>query len=131
MDRLSDVAQNAFCNICTIMLGLSVGATARGEIFLKPQTLAIIALGLFAFCFATVGGLLIGQVLCFVTKGKINPLIGSAGVSAVPMAARVSQMVGQKYNPGNFLLMHAMGPNVAGVIGSAIAAGVLISLFGG
>ena len=130
VDRLSDVAQNAFCNICTIMLGLSVGATARGEIFLKPQTLAIIALGLFAFCFATVGGLLIGQILCFVTKGKINPLIGSAGVSAVPMAARVAQTVGAQYDRTNFLLMHAMGPNVAGVIGSAIAAGVLMALFG-
>ena len=130
VDRLSDVAQNAFCNICTIMLGLSVGATARGEIFLKPQTLAIIALGLFAFCFATVGGLLIGQILCFVTKGKINPLIGSAGVSAVPMAARVAQTVGAQYDRTNFLLMHAMGPNVAGVIGSAIAAGFLLSVFG-
>ena len=95
-----------------------------------PQTLAIIALGLFAFCFATVGGLLIGQILCFVTKGKINPLIGSAGVSAVPMAARVANREGQKANPSNFLLMHAMGPNVAGVIGSAIAAGFLLSVFG-
>ena len=130
VDRLSDVAQNAFCNICTIMLGLSVGATARGEIFLKPQTLAIIALGLFAFCFATVGGLLIGQVLCFVTKGKINPLIGSAGVSAVPMAARVAQTVGAQYDRTNFLLMHAMGPNVAGVIGSAVAAGFFLIFFG-
>ena len=130
VDRLSDVAQNAFCNICTIMLGLSVGATARGEIFLKPQTLAIIALGLFAFCFATVGGLLIGQILCFVTKGKINPLIGSAGVSAVPMAARVSQTVGSQYDRTNFLLMHAMGPNVAGVIGSAVAAGFFLIFFG-
>ena len=130
VDRLSDVAQNAFCNICTIMLGLSVGATARGEIFLKPQTLAIIALGLFAFCFATVGGLLIGQILCFVTKGKINPLIGSAGVSAVPMAARVAQTVGAQYDRTNFLLMHAMGPNVAGVIGSAVAAGFFLIFFG-
>jgi len=130
VDRLSDVAQNAFCNICTIMLGLAVGATARGEIFLKPQTLAIIALGLFAFCFATVGGLLIGQVLCFVTKGKINPLIGSAGVSAVPMAARVAQTVGAQYDRTNFLLMHAMGPNVAGVIGSAVAAGFFLIFFG-
>ena len=130
VDRLSDVAQNAFCNICTIMLGLSVGATARGEIFLQPQTLAIIALGLFAFCFATVGGLLIGQVLCFVTKGKINPLIGSAGVSAVPMAARVAQTVGAQYDRTNFLLMHAMGPNVAGVIGSAVAAGFFLIFFG-
>ena len=130
VDRLSDVAQNAFCNICTIMLGLSVGATARGEIFLKPQTLAIIALGLFAFCFATVGGLLIGKILCFVTKGKINPLIGSAGVSAVPMAARVAQTVGAQYDRTNFLLMHAMGPNVAGVIGSAVAAGFFLIFFG-
>ena len=130
VDRLSDVAQNAFCNICTIMLGLSVGATARGEIFLKPQTLAIIALGLFAFAFATVGGLLIGKLLCIVTKGKINPLIGSAGVSAVPMAARVSQTVGSQYDRTNFLLMHAMGPNVAGVIGSAVAAGFFLIFFG-
>ena len=130
VDRLSDVAQNAFCNICTIMLGLSVGATARGEIFLKPQTLAIIALGLFAFAFATVGGLLIGQILCFATKGKINPLIGSAGVSAVPMAARVAQTVGAQYDRTNFLLMHAMGPNVAGVIGSAVAAGFFLIFFG-
>ena len=130
VDRLSDVAQNAFCNICTIMLGLSVGATARGEIFLKPQTLAIIALGLFAFSFATVGGLLIGKVLCIATGGKINPLIGSAGVSAVPMAARVSQTVGSQYDRTNFLLMHAMGPNVAGVIGSAVAAGFFLIFFG-
>ena len=130
VDRLSDVAQNAFCNICTIMLGLSVGATARGEIFLKPQTLAIIALGLFAFAFATVGGLLIGKLLCVVTKGKINPLIGSAGVSAVPMAARVAQTVGSQYDRTNFLLMHAMGPNVAGVIGSAVAAGIFLIFFG-
>ena len=130
VDRLSDVAQNAFCNICTIMLGLSVGATAKGEIFLRPQTLAIIALGLFAFCFATVGGLLIGKILCVVTKGKINPLIGSAGVSAVPMAARVSQTVGSQYDRTNFLLMHAMGPNVAGVIGSAVAAGFFLIFFG-
>ena len=130
VDRLSDVAQNAFCNICTIMLGLSVGATARGEIFLKSQTLAIIALGLFAFAFATVGGLLIGKLLCVVTGGKINPLIGSAGVSAVPMAARVSQTVGSQYDRTNFLLMHAMGPNVAGVIGSAVAAGFFLIFFG-
>ena len=130
VDRLSDVAQNAFCNICTIMLGLSVGATARGEIFLQPQTLAIIALGLFAFAFATVGGLLIGKILCVATGGKINPLIGSAGVSAVPMAARVSQTVGSQYDRTNFLLMHAMGPNVAGVIGSAVAAGFFLIFFG-
>jgi oxaloacetate decarboxylase beta subunit len=130
VDRLSDVAQNALCNICTIFLGLSVGATAKGEIFLQPQTLAIIFLGLFAFCFATIGGLLIGKVLCVITHGKINPLIGSAGVSAVPMAARVSQNVGSKYDRTNFLLMHAMGPNVAGVIGSAVAAGFFLIFFG-
>ncbi len=129
VERLSDVAQNALCNICTIFLGLSVGATAKGEIFLKAQTLAIIALGLFAFCTATVGGLLIGKLLCLVTHGKINPLIGSAGVSAVPMAARVAQNVGSKYDRTNFLLMHAMGPNVAGVIGSAVAAGFFLIFF--
>ena len=111
------------------MLGLSVGATAQGAIFLKPQTLAIIAMGLAAFCFSTVGGLLLGKVLCIVTKGKINPLIGSAGVSAVPMAARVAQLEGAKANPTNFLLMHAMGPNVAGVIGSAVAAGFFLTVF--
>ena len=123
VERLSDVAQNALCNICTIFLGLSVGATARGELFLRTQTLAIVCMGLAAFCFSTVGGLLLGKVLCVVTGGKINPLIGSAGVSAVPMAARVSQTVGAKTDRTNFLLMHAMGPNVAGVIGSAVAAG--------
>ena len=130
VDRLSDVAQNALCNICTIFLGLSVGATAKGDIFLKPQTLAIIGLGLFAFCFGTLGGLLIGKILCLITKGKINPLIGSAGVSAVPMAARVAQNVGASYDRTNFLLMHAMGPNVAGVIGSAVAAGFFLIFFG-
>ena len=130
VDRLSDVAQNALCNICTIFLGLSVGATAKGDIFLKPQTLAIIGLGLFAFCFGTLGGLLIGKILCVITKGKINPLIGSAGVSAVPMAARVAQNVGAKYDRTTFLLMHAMGPNVAGVIGSAVAAGFFLIFFG-
>ena len=130
VDRLSDVAQNALCNICTIMLGLSVGATAKGEIFLKPQTLAIIFLGLFAFCFSTVGGLMLGKLLCVLTGGKINPLIGSAGVSAVPMAARVAQNVGAKEDRTNFLLMHAMGPNVAGVIGSAVAAGFFMAFFG-
>lgn len=128
-DRLSKTAQNELINICTIFLGVSVGATANAENFLSPQTLYIIALGLAAFCFSTIGGLLCGKFLCWVTKGKINPLIGSAGVSAVPMAARVSQTVGQKENPANFLLMHAMGPNVAGVIGSAVAAGVLLSLY--
>ncbi|MDF2801678.1 MAG: glutaconyl-CoA decarboxylase beta subunit [Anaerocolumna sp.] len=130
VERLSDTVQNALINIVTIFLGLTVGATAVGSEFLKPQTLSIIALGLMAFMFSTIGGLLIGKLMCWVTKGKINPLIGSAGVSAVPMAARVSQIEGQKANPGNYLLMHAIGPNVAGVIGSAVAAGVLLSLFG-
>lgn len=127
--RLSDVAQNALCNIITIMLGLSVGATAQGDVFLRPQTLAIIAMGLAAFCCSTVGGLLLGKLLCFITKGKINPLIGSAGVSAVPMAARVAQTEGMKEDRTNFLLMHAMGPNVAGVIGSAVAAGFFMTIF--
>lgn len=130
VNRLSDTAQNALINIVTIFLGLTVGATAAGENFLKPETLKIIGLGLLAFMFSTVGGLLIGKLMYLLTGGKVNPLIGSAGVSAVPMAARVSQVEGQKANPGNFLLMHAMGPNVAGVIGSAVAAGVLLSLFG-
>ena len=129
VERLSDTAQNALCNIVTIMLGTTVGATANGEIFLRPQTLAIVAMGLIAFCFSTVGGVLLGKLLCFLTGGKINPLIGSAGVSAVPMAARVSQTVGSKENPTNFLLMHAMGPNVAGVIGSAVAAGFFMLIF--
>jgi carboxybiotin decarboxylase len=128
--RLTDTAQNALINIVTIFLGLSVGATAKAEVFVRVETLKIIGLGIFAFAFATVGGLLIGKIMCKLTKGKINPLIGSAGVSAVPMAARVSQVVGQKEDPTNFLLMNAMGPNVAGVIGSAVAAGVLLSLFG-
>jgi len=128
--RLSDTAQNALINIVTIFLGVTVGATAVGSEFLKPQTLGIIALGLAAFAFSTVGGLLIAKFMCWITKGKINPLIGSAGVSAVPMAARVSQIEGQKANPGNYLLMHAMGPNVAGVIGSAVAAGIFLALFG-
>ncbi|MCI1952886.1 MAG: sodium ion-translocating decarboxylase subunit beta [Clostridiales bacterium] len=129
VERLSDVAQNALCNIVTIFLGLSVGATANGELFLRTQTLAIIAMGLIAFSFSTAGGLLFGKLLCHLTHGKINPLIGSAGVSAVPMAARVSQVEGRKYNPTNFLLMHAMGPNVAGVIGTAMAAGYLLTVF--
>lgn len=128
--RLSDTAQNALMNIITIFLGITVGATANAEIFLSPSTLKIIVLGLLAFCFGTASGVLLGDLMYALSKGKINPLIGSAGVSAVPMAARVSQVVGQKENPGNFLLMHAMGPNVAGVIGSAVAAGVLLSLFG-
>ncbi len=128
--RLSDTAQNALMNIVTIMLGTTVGATANGDVFLSPATIKIIALGLMAFSFATVGGVLFGKILYYITGGKINPLIGSAGVSAVPMAARVSQVEGRKYNPTNFLLMHAMGPNVAGVIGSAVAAGVFLILFG-
>ena len=131
VERLSKTIQNELCNIVTIMLGLSVGATASGELFLQLKTLEIILMGLFAFAFATICGLLIGKLMCKLTKGKINPLIGAAGVSAVPMAARVCQKVGQEENPKNFLLMHAMGPNVAGVIGSAVAAGVLLSLFGG
>ncbi len=129
-DRLSDTAQNAMCNTVTIMLGVAVGGTAVGQNFLSVQTLLIIGLGLAAFAFATIGGLIIGDIMYFATKGKINPLIGAAGVSAVPMAARVASKVGQKENPSNFLLMHAMGPNVAGVIGSAIAAGILLTLFG-
>ena len=127
-DRLSKTAQNELCNIVTIFLGVSVGVTADAASFLAPETIMIIVLGLCAFAFATFGGLMIGQLMCFVTGGKINPLIGSAGVSAVPMAARVSQVVGQKENPSNFLLMHAMGPNVAGVIGSAVAAGVFLAM---
>ena len=130
-ERLSDTSQNALCNIVTIFLGTTVGATAVGATFLNIKTIYIIGLGLLAFIFSTIGGLLLGQLMCVVTKGKINPLIGSAGVSAVPMAARVSNIEGQKANPSNFLLMHAMGPNVAGVIGSAVAAGVLLGLFGG
>lgn len=129
VERLSDAAQNALCNITTIMLGLTVGATSSGDTFLRPQTLAIIALGLIAFGFSTVGGILLGKLLCWITHGQINPLIGSAGVSAVPMAARVSQNEGKKADPTNFLLMHAMGPNVAGVIGSAVAAGFFMIMF--
>ena len=130
-ERLSDTAQNALMNIVTIPLGLSVGFKATYDQFLTPDTLKIIALGLFAFCLSTAGGIIFGNVMYVLTKGKVNPLIGSAGVSAVPMAARVSQVVGQKENPANFLLMHAMGPNVAGVIGSAVAAGFMIKVFGG
>ena len=129
-DRLSKTSQNELINIVTICLGVSVGATANAENFLKVETLFIIALGLTAFCISTCGGLITGKIMCKVTGGKINPLIGSAGVSAVPMAARVSQDVGRKYDPSNFLLMHAMGPNVAGVIGSAVAAGVFLSFLG-
>ena len=127
-DRLSDVAQNALCTVLYILLGLSVGSMAVAETFLTVQTIMIIAMGLIAFCLSTFGGVIFGNIMCWVTKGKINPLIGSAGVSAVPMAARVAQQVGQKENPSNFLLMHAMGPNVAGVIGSAVAAGFFLTL---
>lgn len=130
VERLSDTAQNSLINIVTIFLGVTVGATANAETFLRPQTIMIVGLGLLAFIFSTIGGLLLGKVMYWATKGKINPLIGSAGVSAVPMAARVSHIEGQKANPANFLLMHAIGPNVAGVIGSAVAAGILLSLFG-
>ena len=131
VQRLSDTAQNALINIITIMLGLSVGAKADGATFLDISTIKIILMGLAAFCFSTVGGVLLGKLLYVITGGKINPLIGSAGVSAVPMAARVSQTVGAKENPTNFLLMHAMGPNVAGVIGSAVAAGFFMMIFKG
>ena len=130
-DRLSDTAQNALMNIVTILLSTSVGATMVGSNFLTGQTLKIVVLGVAAFILSTCGGLLGGVIMCKLTKGKVNPLIGSAGVSAVPMAARVANKEGQKANPTNFLLMHALGPNVAGVIGSAIAAGVLLSIFGG
>ncbi|MFR3076199.1 MAG: sodium ion-translocating decarboxylase subunit beta [Lachnospiraceae bacterium] len=130
VDRLFKTAQNELMNIITIFLGVTVGATATGSVFLKIDTLKIIALGLIAFCIGTAAGVLFGKLMCVATKGKVNPLIGSAGVSAVPMAARVSQKVGQAEDPTNFLLMHAMGPNVAGVIGSAVAAGVLLSIFG-
>ena len=129
-ERLSETAQNALMNTITILLGVCVGATANGTDFIQWNTLKIVALGLIAFIFSTAGGVLIGKILYIVTKGKINPLIGAAGVSAVPMAARVVQSEGKKYNPTNFLLMHAMGPNVAGVIGSAVAAGFLLIMFG-
>jgi len=128
-ERLSKTSQNELINIVTIFLGISVGATANAGSFLSFETISIILLGLTAFCFSTMGGLIFAKLMCVLTHGKINPLIGSAGVSAVPMAARVSQVMGQKENPGNFLLMHAMGPNVAGVIGSAVAAGVFLSQF--
>ena len=130
-DRLSDTVQNSLMNTITILLSTAVGATMIGSNFLTGETLKIIVLGVCAFALSTVGGLLGGVVMCWLTKGKVNPLIGSAGVSAVPMAARVANVEGQKANPSNFLLMHAMGPNVAGVIGSAIAAGFLLSVFGG
>ncbi|MBU5425518.1 sodium ion-translocating decarboxylase subunit beta [Tissierella pigra] len=131
VDRLSETAQNELVNIVTIFLGTTVGATANAETFLTVRTLSIIALGLIAFSIGTAGGVLFGKIMYKTSGGKVNPLIGSAGVSAVPMAARVSQKVGQEANPRNFLLMHAMGPNVAGVIGSAIAAGLLLNFFGG
>lgn len=130
VDRIFKTAQNELINIVTIFLGITVGATANAEQFLTAQTIMIICLGLVAFAMGTATGTLFGRVMCNLSGGKVNPLIGSAGVSAVPMAARVAQVVGQKANPSNFLLMHAMGPNVAGVIGSAIAAGVLLSIFG-
>ena len=130
VERLTKMAQNELMNIITLFLGVTVGATATASSFLSAQTIGIIVLGLIAFCLSTVGGLFLGDIMCWVTKGKVNPLIGSAGVSAVPMAAHVSQKVGQKENPSNFLLMHAMGPNVAGVIGSAVAAGVFLAMFG-
>ena len=130
VDRLSTQAQNGLMNTITIFLGVAVGCKAKGELFLSLSTLLIIGIGLFAFILGTVGGLLVAKVMCHVTKGKINPLIGSAGVSAVPMAARISEDMGRKYDPQNHLSMHAMGPNVAGVIGSAIAAGVLLACFG-
>lgn len=127
-ERLNKAAQNELNNIVVIFLGVTVGAKASAEYFLTPQTLLIIGLGLLAFAFGTAGGIIMGKIMCKLSGGKINPLIGSAGVSAVPMAARVSQVVGKEANPNNYLLMHAMGPNVAGVIGSAVAAGVFLSL---
>lgn len=130
VERLNQTTQNELINIITIFLGVTVGASTRAESFLTWQTIFVVALGLAAFAVGTAGGVILGKIMCKLTGGKVNPLIGSAGVSAVPMAARVSQVVGQKANPRNFLLMHAMGPNVAGVIGSAIAAGVLIALLG-
>lgn len=131
VDRLSDTAQNALINIVTIFLGLSVGCKAVAETFLSAETIKIIVLGLCAFILSTFGGLIFGKIMCKLSGGKVNPLIGSAGVSAVPMAARQAQIVGQQANPSNFLLMHAMGPNVAGVIGSAVAAGFMLKVFGG
>ena len=130
VERITKTAGNELMNIITIFLGFSVGCTTNAATFLNIQTVEIIVLGIVAFGVGTAGGVILGKVMCVVTHGKINPLIGSAGVSAVPMAARVSQKVGQEYNPSNYLLMHAMGPNVAGVIGSAVAAGILINMFG-
>ena len=129
MDRLSDTAQNSLMNIVTIMLATGTGLTMDAVSFLNYKTILIICLGLVAFAFGTVGGVIFGKIM-YMVDGVTNPLIGSAGVSAVPMAARVSQIVGQKYNPGNFLLMHAMGPNVAGVIGTAVAAGTMLAMIG-
>ena len=131
VERLNKTAQNELMNIVTIFLGISVGATATADNFLNLSTLSILAMGIVAFGMGSAGGVLLAKLMNVFSKEKVNPLIGSAGVSAVPMAARVSQVVGQKEDPSNFLLMHAMGPNVAGVIGSAVAAGVLMSLFGG
>ena len=131
VDRISKTAQNELINIITIFLGVTVGATATAQTFLTAETLMIVVLGLIAFSISTAGGVLFGKLMYIFTGGKVNPLIGSAGVSAVPMAARVSQTVGQKENPSNFLLMHAMGPNVAGVIGSAVAAGVFLAMYAG
>ena len=128
MDRLSDTAQNSLCNIVTIFLATGTGMTMNADDFLVPQTLLIIALGLVAFIAGTAGGVLFGKIMCRLSGWKINPLIGSAGVSAVPMAARVSQVVGMQAKPGNYLLMHAMGPNVAGVIGTAVAAGTMLAM---
>jgi oxaloacetate decarboxylase beta subunit len=130
VDRLSKTAAGEMINFCTIFLATSVGASMNAEVFLNLSTIKIIGLGVIAFGFSTVGGTLLGDFMYWITKGKVNPLIGSAGVSAVPMAARVSQKEGQRANPSNFLLMHAMGPNVAGVIGTAVAAGIMISLLG-
>ena len=129
VERLSSQAQNGLMNTITIFLGIAVGCKAKGDIFLQPQTLYIILIGVIAFYCGTIGGLLTAKVMCKVTKGQINPLIGSAGVSAVPMAARISEDVGRETDPQNHLLMHAMGPNVAGVIGSALAAGILLACF--
>ena len=130
VERLSKTVQNELMNIVTVFLGISVGATATAEAFLNWQTIGILVLGILAFCLGSAGGVVLAKIINLFSKEKINPLIGSAGVSAVPMAARVSQKVGQAANPSNFLLMHAMGPNVAGVIGSAVAAGILLSFLG-
>ena len=130
VERICKTAGNELMNIITIFLGFSVGCTTSADTFFNLNTLKIIALGLIAFCFGTAGGVVLGKIMCKVTHGAVNPLIGAAGVSAVPMAARVAQKVGQQENPQNFLLMHAMGPNVAGVIGSAVAAGILINMLG-